>query len=158
MKHIIATLILLFGISNLNAQQTISLNQLVGTKWKLESEETRREMTWTFSSTEFTRTTTYNFPYPLINPITKEVKPAVYNDCFRYYLSTTSPSQFDKSKVGKSTSGQYLTILSLKNELEYYTIMSLTSDRLTLQKNLTKKDFEDNEVTETYTYTFLRIK
>lgn len=158
MKHIIATLILLFGISNLNAQQTISLNQLVGTKWKLESEETRSEMTWTFSSTEFTRTTTYNFPHPLINPITKEVKPTVYNDCFRYYLSTTSPSQFDKSKVGKSTSGQYLTILSLKNELEYYTIMSLTSDRLTLQKNLTKKDFEDNEVTETYTYTFLRIK
>ncbi|MCQ2094098.1 MAG: hypothetical protein MJY81_03785 [Bacteroidaceae bacterium] len=158
MKHIIAILILLFEISNLNAQQTINISQLVGTKWKLASNKNYRELDWTFGKTEITQTRVYTFPVPIIKPSTGEVMPNVYDEHFKYYLAISNQTKFNELQVGKSTRGRYLALLGRRNELDCFKIISLTSDSLVLQQSKICKDDNNMNITITHNYTYIRVK
>lgn len=93
-KYIIISL--LFCASYCNAQVSISLSMLNGTKWTIDDEEKVGTDT-TLYLNSFTQFSAY---LPLINKRTKFQTP--------YYLTDSIPRTFDSSKVGKSQHGCYI--------------------------------------------------
>ena len=93
-KYIIISL--LFCASYCNAQVSISLSMLIGTKWTIDDEEKIGEDTTQYFSS-FTQFTSY---LPLIKKRAKFQTP--------YYLTDSIPRTFDSSTVGKSQHGCYI--------------------------------------------------
>ena len=93
-KYIIISL--LFCASYCNAQVSISLSMLIGTKWTIDDEEKVGTDT-TLYLNSFTQFSAY---LPLIN------KRAKFQTS--YYLTDSIPRTFDSSKVGKSQHGCYI--------------------------------------------------
>ena len=104
LRIIIAALFMAISSSAV-AQQTISISELVNTKWRVENnrisdydEYTLTEIIWKGKDGSF-----FKYPYYLTDtPVTSHDK-----------------SAFDYSKVGKQTSGRYIVTLNPKQKVVY---------------------------------------
>ena len=107
MQAIRSFLIVLFMavVSTAVAQQTISISELVNTKWRVENnwisdyeEYTLTEIIWKGKDGSF-----FKYPYYLTDtPVTSHDK-----------------SAFDNSKFGKQTKGRYIVTLNPKQKVVY---------------------------------------
>lgn len=119
-KIIFSTLILILNIMQANAQ-TFSVKDLIGTKWEhIKDYNPNSKIVIEFTNTEMIETVSfidnsqrYRWPRP-------------------YYLSPTVPTSFNKSLVGKTTTGTYLVLLYAFDRMDYKTIKKITSDSLVL--------------------------
>ena len=95
MKKILSSIALISSLS-INAQTTVALSQLKNTSWIIERIEDRKEinptdkyvfskenMVWHKTNKDFTFT-------------------------YKYYLTSTFPTKYDSTLVGKSTQGCYI--------------------------------------------------
>ena len=104
LRIIIAALFMAISSSAV-AQQTISISELVNTKWRVENnwisdyeEYTLTEIIWKGKDGSF-----FKYPYYLTDtPVTSHDK-----------------SAFDNSKVGKQTKGRYIVTLNPKQKVVY---------------------------------------
>ena len=112
MKKIMFSLILLCSFY-CNAQVTIQLSQIIGTKWTIDGGGKVGEDTLTFYRESMLKVSYYN----LVKKTTKISTP--------YYLSDTVPTSFDNSKVGVNTSGSFL--VKYNSKLNRMTILQIRS-------------------------------
>ena len=110
------------------AQQKISINQLIGTKWTIESPQNVK------------RTVEFHEEY-----YTKNIQILLGEEMdtskldYEYYLTNKEPSVFDKHK-GKQKKGIYLVVRNGYNKeplyhlMWYYTIMSYSPQKMVLFK------------------------
>ncbi len=110
------------------AQQKVSINQLIGTKWTMESPQNVK------------RTVEFHEEY-----YTKNIQVLLGEEMdtskldYEYYLTNEEPSVFDKHK-GKQKKGMYLVVRNGYNKeplyhlMWYYTIMSYSPQKMVLFK------------------------
>ena len=110
------------------AQQQVCINQLIGTKWTIESPQNVK------------RTVEFHEEY-----YTKNIQVLLGEEMdtskldYEYYLTNEEPSVFDKHK-GKQKKGMYLVVRNGYNKeplyhlMWYYTIMSYSPQKLVLFK------------------------
>lgn len=110
------------------AQQKVNINQLIGTKWTMESPQNIK------------RTVEFHEEY-----YTKNIQVLLGEEMdtskldYEYYLTNEEPSVFDKHK-GKQKKGMYLVVRNGYNKeplyhfMWYYTIMSYSPQKLVLFK------------------------
>ncbi len=121
------------------AQQKVSINQLIGTKWSVESPQ-NVQRTIVFSkeyNTEITQVSFSEFPEDQYTTSCR----------FEYYLSNKVPTSFNK-KNGDENKGMYLVERPYNNEnndvsrkMWYYTIISYTPEKMVLfEKALEPKE------------------
>ena len=120
MKTIIMFMLYILSIVNSNAQ-TFSVKDLIGTKW----EQIKDYKSNTKIIIEFTKT-------GVIETATFIDRNKTYCNSKPYYLSTTVPTSFNNSLVGKTTTGTYLVMLYKFDRMDYETIKKITSDSLVL--------------------------
>lgn len=108
-KYVIISL--LFCASYCNAQVSVSLSMLNGTKWTIDDEEKIGEDT-TLYLNSFTQFSAY---LPLINKRAKFQTP--------YYLTDSIPKTFDSSKIGQSKHGCY--IVKYNDVMDVMTILQI---------------------------------
>ena len=99
--------------------QTVSTKQLAGTSWNLISPNMEKHyyLTIKFSAD----TITYISQYPIIN------KTTILNHI--YYISSTEPTVFDKTLVGKSLSGNYIASYN-GSDLMWLKVEKISNDSL----------------------------
>ena len=98
--------------------QTISTKQLAGTSWNLISPKLEE----CYSRIKFSMDTiTYIDQYPIIN------KTTILNHI--YYISSTEPTVFDKTLVGKSLSGNYIASYN-GSDLMWLKVDKISNDSL----------------------------
>ena len=134
-KYIIISL--LFCASYCNAQVSISLSMLNGTKWTIDYEEKIGEDTILYLNS-FTQFSAY---LPLIKKRAKFRTP--------YYLTDNIPRTFDSSKVGKSQHGCY--IVKYNDKIDVMTIFQiqefdLKKGKMVLYNPRTKDAFRDGTI------------
>ena len=106
----------LLSIANCNAQ-TFSVKDLIGTKWELvESCETNDKTIIEFTDKDMIEYVTFDSA----NKTRRVQRP--------YYFSPTVPTSFDKTKVGKTTTGKYLVLLYKFDRMDYETIKQISKD------------------------------
>ena len=85
--------------------QTVSLGQLTNTKWKLTKPVfSYCDKTMSFTSTEMTNTSSSHY---VKRGETKETK-RFFSNSYPFYLATAIPTTFNRSLVGKSSTGTYI--------------------------------------------------
>lgn len=121
MKTTIISLLLAIAAA-CNAQTSISINQLKGTKWQRTSPAYNDKIsTLIYSDSTYMNITNYL--------LIKELSEST----FKYYLSPSVPPSFDFSKVGKPTSGKFLIVYNRKmDEMFYYQIISFSPQKMVL--------------------------
>lgn len=134
-KYIIISI--LFCASYCNAQVSISLSMLNGTKWTIDYEEKVGTDT-TLYLNSFTQFSAY---LPLIKKRAKFRTP--------YYLTDSIPRTFDSSKVGKSQHGCY--IVKYNDKIDVMTIFQiqefdLKKGKMVLYNPRTKDAFRDGTI------------
>ena len=146
MKTIIITLFALFSTCAVNAQ-TYTLNQLVGTKWRMILPKQVENNTY------FTIIDMDEYTNEEIKGTYKRISKADGELCHeshivhKYYLSDVKPTSFDHSKVGKVTKGSYLVkYYERSKEMSYFKILSLTNDSLKLFHKADPKKGETSNV------------
>ena len=108
--------------------QTVSLSQLVGTKWRLTKPVFDYcEKTMSFTSTEMTNTSSSHY---VKRGETKETK-RFFSNSYPFYLATAIPTTFNQSVVGKSNSGTYI-IKYVGKRVVPFKILSVSSSQLKL--------------------------
>ena len=113
---IIFMFLTLLSIANCNAQ-TFSVKDLIGTKWELvESCETNDKTIIEFTDKDMIEYVTFYYD----NKTRRVQRP--------YYFSPTIPTSFDKTKVGKTTTGKYLVLLYKFDRMDYETIKQISKD------------------------------
>ena len=137
MKKILLIISLCFCISYCNAQVSISLSMLNGTKWTIDYEEKVGTDT-TLYLNSFTQFSAY---LPLIKKRAKFRTP--------YYLTDSIPRTFDSSKVGKSQHGCY--IVKYNDKIDVMTIFQiqefdLKKGKMVLYNPRTKDAFRDGTI------------
>ena len=104
--------------------QTVSLSQLTNTKWKLTKPVfSYCDKTMSFTSTEMTNT--YSSHY-VKRGETKETK-RFFSNSYPFYLATAIPTTFNRSLVGKSSTGTYII-----KRVVPFKILSVSSGQLKL--------------------------
>ena len=146
MKTIIITLFALFSTCAVNAQ-TYTLNQLVGTKWRMILPKQVENNPY------FTIIDMDEYTNEEIKGTYKRISKADGELCHeshivhKYYLSDVKPTSFDHSKVGKVTKGSYLVKYYEKSkEMSYFKIVSLTNNNLKLFHKADPKKGETSNV------------
>ena len=154
MKTIIAILIALFTTCAVNAQ-TYTLNQLVGTKWRMIFPKELENNPY------FTIIDMDEYTNEEIKGTMKRIRKAdgelrrESHVVRKYYLSDVKPTSFDHSKVGKVTKGSYLVkYYERSKEMSYFKIVSLTNDSLKL---FHKADFKRKETRNVW-IDYVRVK
>ena len=146
MKTIIITLFALFSTCAVNAQ-TYTLNQLVGTKWRMIFPKELENNPY------FTIIDMDEYTNEEIKGTMKRIRKAdgelrrESHVVRKYYLSDVKPTSFDHSKVGKVTKGSYLVkYYERSKEMSYFKILSLTNDSLKLFHKADPKKGETSNV------------
>lgn len=126
MKTILTLIIALFSTFAVNAQ-TYTLDQLVGTTWRMIApHEKNLFFTWEFTTNEVK----LNFKTIYFSGRISR------SNCSKpYYLSNVLPKTFDKSKVGKVKQGSFLIIdgsNSCLTLMESYKILYIKEDSMRL--------------------------
>ena len=110
MKKILLFILLSF-CSTVFSQVPVSSSMLVGTKWVDVSD---------FNS-DFGYETYYSFSKSCM--IWTESRDRSFSFSYKYYLSDSKPTRYDKSKVGKVSRGSYLVQYNEKSDdLVFFTI------------------------------------
>ena len=109
-----------------------SSDQLVGTCW-LRERNAKNTKTWM----RFYRSTIFYDDIIDSEIIEEKTGNRISKSCYKmdYYLSNNTPTRFDKSKVGKRTSGRYLVEKRPTGETRCVEIYMLTPTRLYLVDN-----------------------
>ena len=119
MRTIIILLLAFLGYSQCKSQ-SVTIEQLSGTKWQQISPEDGSATTWEFTDSEIKETVCYKESSPLIS-------------VRKYYLTTDVPTTFDLTKVGGNSSGKYLVYYIDKSKRMFYEeVISLSNDTLKL--------------------------
>lgn len=130
MKKIISTIALISSLS-INAQTTVTLSELKNTSWiivKIEDRIVESNEKFIFSKENMIlHTTLYD-----------ETISFTYN----YYLTSTLPTKYDSSKVGKSTRGCYIVRYNPKWDSFIYYIIK-TFDKSTGTMILLPRSIEE---------------
>ena len=144
MKTILVILIALFSTCAVNAQTTYTLDQFVGTKWKVLNLPERMISTVEFTSNEI------KYYAKFYSSTTGELRhESGHSQSF--YISNSIPVSFDKTKVGKVQKGSYIIKYNNKlNCMEYFYIKSLTKDKLVLYHKRDYRDMDDDDYTQYY--------
>lgn len=120
------------------AQQKISINQLIGTKWTIESPQNVK------------RTVEFHEEYYTKNIqilLGEEMDTSKFD--YEYYLTNKEPSVFDKRKE-KQKKGMYLVVRNGYNKeplyhlMWYYTIISYSPQKMVLFKK--KEELKEGQV------------
>ena len=111
-KIIIIIIICVIYTCIVRAQVAINISLFKCTTWKVIEPKDKIEFLWQFSDKELKR----------IMRLNDQVRNGMV---YTYYLSTSDKTVFDKSKVGKSTSGGYLYLYNSK--LDNYTVWVVRS-------------------------------
>lgn len=140
MNRILKSLLLIasfLATTMCSAQVQISANQLDNTQWEIvlrtimgKEEIPNRVNTWDFNMSSY-RSSMY---LPTLK------KTSIWQ--FQYYVSDIEPCDysFDKSNVGVNAEGKYIVTHNEKtDEVDYYTVMSFTDDKMVLFRKA-KKD------------------
>ena len=133
----ILTICFILSATTCNAQVTVKLSQLAGTKWTIDYEEKVGTDT-TLYLNSFTQFSAY---LPLIKKRAKFRTP--------YYLTDSIPRTFDSSKVGKSQHGCY--IVKYNDKIDVMTIFQiqefdLKKGKMVLYNPRTKDAFRDGTI------------
>lgn len=106
----------LLSIANCNAQ-TFSVKDLIGTKWEqVKDYEATTKTVIEFTDKDMIEYVTFYYD----NKTRRVQRP--------YYFSPTIPTSFDKTKVGKTTTGKYLVLLYKFDRMDYETIKQISQD------------------------------
>ena len=144
MKTILAILFALFSTCTINAQTTYTLEQLVGTKWRMIYPKGVENHPYSsfIEIREFTANE-IKTNYKRVSKINGEVLSRI-NYSKPYYMSDVIPKSFDNSKVGKVKKGSYIILYNDKiKAMEYYKIISLTNDSLKLFHKASKDEIRN---------------
>ena len=138
MKKLLFALYILLCNINCTAQVTVTMSQLLGTKWTIDGEGKVGEDTVVFYADH-----KLNIAYYSLVKITTKFKTP-------YYLSDSMPKSFDHSKVGTSTSGRYLVEYNTK--LERMTVievreLDLDKGKMVLYSPYIRNAFRDGTIT-----------
>ena len=118
MNKILAILIFVFCIQTMNAQTTLSINFLKSNKWMIIEdgiEDGKKDTTViSFDSKKMYTSTHYHF----FHPVRKEVVDKTIKIDHVYYLSDAIYGNYDATKVGKATSGKYITFHNVTSSYE----------------------------------------
>ena len=146
MKTIIITLFALFSTCAVNAQ-TYTLNQLVGTKWRMIlPKQVENNPYFTIIDMDEYTNEEIKGAYKRISKADGELRNESHI-VHKYYLSDVKPTSFDHSKVGKVTKGSYLVkYYERSKEMSYFKIVSLTNDSLKLFHKADPKKGETSNV------------
>ena len=146
MKTIIVTLFALFSTCIVNAQ-TYTLNQLVGTKWRMIfPKELENNPYFTIIDIDEYTNEEIKGTMKRIRKSDGELRRESHI-VHKYYLSDVKPTSFDHSKVGKVTKGSYLVkYYERSKEMSYFKIVSLTNDSLKLFHKADPKKGETSNV------------
>ena len=146
MNKIIAIIICMFGIQTMNAQTTLSIGFLKSNKWMILEdgvEEGKKDTTFvSFDNKKMYTSTHYHF----FHPIKKKVIDRTLKCEEAYYLSNTLHNSYDAAKVGKATTGKYITFHSLTardvdpNDFQTYEITRESDSEIVL----TLRNFSHN--------------
>ena len=146
MNKIIAIIICMFGIQTMNAQTTLSIGFLKSNKWMILEdgvEEGKKDTTFvSFDNKKMYTSTHYHF----FHPIKKKVIDRTLKCEEVYYLSNTLHNSYDAAKVGKATTGKYITFHSLTardvdpNDFQTYEITRESDSEIVL----TLRNFSHN--------------
>lgn len=126
------------------AQIHIDSNQIVGTRWKrLSPVSANRSMELIFSDSIMSLNC-----YTTLDPDVNEVEYNIFT--YPYYLSNDVPVNFDFSKVGHPSSGEYLVYYNrVMKKMDYYTVQLCDNLSLTLFYQMKdKKEVIDAHDTE----------
>lgn len=117
--------------------QTLSVSNLVGTKW--ECKENGKSEIWEFKKDSVIETISYKY----IQKTRRYTIP--------FYLSNDKEEPFDMNKVGSNTSGKYLFEWNSKLQCKMYCeISSMTADKLVLFYEAKEDYVGGNDYYETY--------
>ena len=106
MNKIVAILICIFGIQTMNAQTTLNISLLKSNKWMLIEDGTKDTVHVSFDNKKMYASEHLHY----IHPIRKEVVDTTLKVDYTYYLSDAITDNYDATKVGKTTSGKYITL------------------------------------------------
>jgi len=129
MNKIVAILICIFCIQAMSAQTTLSINFLKSNKWiLLEDGVEEGKIDTTIVSFDNKKMYTSEHIH-FFHPIRKEVVDKTLKVDYTYYLSNAITDNYDSTKVGKATSGKYITLhnVTSKNvDPDDFTIFEIT--------------------------------
>ena len=129
MKKIVAIIVCIFCIQTMNAQTTLSINFLKSNKWiLLEDGVEEGKIDTTIVSFDNKKMYTSEHIH-FFHPIRKEVVDKTLKVDYTYYLSNAITDNYDATKVGKTTSGKYITlhnVTSKKVDPNDYTTFEIT--------------------------------
>ena len=100
----------------MSAQTTLSINFLKSNKWILleDGVEKGKKDTTVISFDNEKMYTSEHLHF--VHPVSGEVKDKIKKVDFTYYLSDTITDNYDATKVGKATSGKYLTLHNITSK------------------------------------------
>lgn len=108
---------ILLSITNYCDAQTFSVKDLIGTKWEqVKDYEATTKTVIEFTDKDMIEYVTFYYD----NKTRRVQRP--------YYFSPTVPASFDKTKVGKTTTGKYLVLLYKFDRMDYKTIKQISKD------------------------------
>ena len=125
--------------------QNISINDLIENTWFDIDDSPRDNLFIDTLRVTFDKKNIFFFQHTIVeHPVTKEIIDKSGESASSYYLSDTIPQRFDKTKVGKSTSGKYLVLLNdSSNYSDYYVWELNIKDSSTLEFTLSKFPLDD---------------
>ena len=125
--------------------QNISIDYLIENTWFDIDDSPRDNLFIDTLRVTFDKKNIFFFQHSIVeHPVTKEIIDKSGESASLYYLSDTIPQRFDKTKVGKSTSGKYLVLLNdSSNYSDYYVWELNIKDSSTLEFTLSKFPLED---------------
>ena len=138
----------LFATTMCNAQVQISTDQLDDSRWDVvlrtirnKKEIPNRVNTWIFNMSSYSDSTYFS----VLDKSSVIQHP--------YYMSDIEPCDysFDKSKVGVNAKGKYIVFYNEKcDEVDYYTVMSFTDDKMVLFRKAKKDQVPNLDVYITF--------
>ena len=125
--------------------QNISIDYLIENTWFDIDDSPRDNLFIDTLRVTFDKKNIFFFQHSIVeHPTTKKMIDKSGESASLYYLSDTIPQRFDKTKVGKSTSGKYLVLLNdSSNYSDYYVWELNIKDSSTLEFTLSKFPLDD---------------
>ena len=106
MNKILAILIFVFCIQTMNAQTTLTISILKSNRWMLIEDGTKDTVLVSFDNKKMYTSEHIHYVHPRSGKVIDETLKINYT----YYLLDTFSTGYDAEKVGKATSGKFITV------------------------------------------------
>ena len=106
MNKIVAILICIFCIQTINAQTTLNISLLKSNKWMLIEDGTKDTVHVSFDNKKMYASEHLHY----IHPKSRKVINKTLKIDYTYYLSNAVSDSYDAGKVGKATTGKFITV------------------------------------------------